>query len=181
MSPLDPCTFDPCAVGVTSPWYTFSQVIQLPGGGSSRVALTPGAYFVSSTHPKLSQKCTVTARRRQSYSVVVCDGAEEGKYAQLAARVLAYFTTKASSCSCALCWYNLSIHMEKCLPWTSLKIFFSFRLHRPKAKEVWTKPRMAIRQEPHLVENLFEIIPWHYHLKCFFLKQFFLFFFVVLP
>lgn len=160
MSPLNPCTFDPCAVGVASPWYTFSQVIQLPGGGSSRVELTPGAYFVSSTHPKLSQKCPVTARR-QSYSVVVCDGAEAGKYAQLAARVLAYCTTLASICCCSLCCYNLSIHMEKCLLWTSLKIVFSFKLCRPKAKEVWTKPRTAIRQKPHLVENLFEIIPWH--------------------
>lgn len=60
--------------------------------------------------------------------------------------------------------------MEKCLPWTSLKIVFSFKLHRSRAKMVWSKPRMAIRHEPHLTANLFEILPCHHQFKCLFLK-----------
>lgn len=61
--------------------------VEATGWSDSRSLLV--SFLCPTTYPKFNEssvKCPTMARR-QSYSVMVCDGAEVGKYAQLVARV----------------------------------------------------------------------------------------------
>lgn len=128
-----------------------SQSYSSPWNGSSRVNLTPGVCQLFECVPlptadlKLprSQKCPNLSGKSPSSSVLVAGGGRcatdsVGLYTR-------HFAFRAPSCSCAVRWLSLGICIENCFPQTSLKIAFSFKLHR-SVEQKWSgaRPRQLL-------------------------------------